>query len=71
MEKNIYAVSNIVHGMFKHGNDIPILNRQEDYIKKDIFSLVNVPRNKAMIVFNKNEYKPSIENGGKELYLYL
>ena len=33
-EKSIYEVSNIVHGMFKHENDIPNLNSQEYYWRR-------------------------------------
>ena len=70
-KRSIYAVSNIAHGLFKHGNKVPILNRLEDYNDRDIFSLVDVPMNKEMLVFDPNLYKPSSGTGWRDLYAYL
>ena len=64
---SIYTVSNIVHGSFKHGNKVPNFNRQEDYIDRDIMSLVEVPMNKEILVFDPNLYKPSSGTGWSDL----
>ena len=70
-ESEIYAVCSIINVKSDDNTSTVNFAGVDSYTNKNIFSLVITPRNKAMLVFNQSDFRPSDDNGWNKIYTYL